>query len=67
MYAQVNRDKKKSSRDQAHLMAAGAGAYGHIGANGGAGMGEYAEHADHWRVMQVWSITQPFSVGFKKE
>ena len=39
-------------------MAAGAGAYGHIGANGGAGMGEYAEHADHWRVMQVWSITQ---------
>ena len=57
MYAQVNRDKKKSSRDQAHLMAA-AGAYGHIGANGGAGMGEYAEHADHWRVMQVWSIIQ---------
>ena len=48
VYAQVNRDKKKSSRmgpsDPMGL---------YHGANGGGGAGDYSEHADHWRVMQA--------------
>ena len=49
VYAQVNRDKKKSSRGMGGPSDHPMGLY--HGANGG-GAGDYSEHADHWRVMQ---------------